>query len=202
MSPEADRLYRALKRLPPRTEQALRLRFVDGLGDSECARRYSVTEDAWSVHLLRAATLFAEAVRDPEGPPLLLEPVPLDADVERHRAHALRAALAGEAPRPPAPPAPITPAAAPTAAERDAASADAAQHGPEREATSAAAARLAEPLWRLSANAAEVRVLTEARLREVLESPEYQRREQLRRAALLALIVLATWLWYRSPPHR
>lgn len=58
---EADRLHAALKALPPRMAHLLQHRFVEGKTDDEVRRFYGMGEDAYSVHLLRAAISFTDA---------------------------------------------------------------------------------------------------------------------------------------------
>lgn len=173
---DADALYRALKRLPPRTEQLLLLRFVDGLSDAECAERYGIAERPWAVHLLRSAKLFALATEAPGGPPLLPMEEPSAAGAEEADAAELVAVLerlAGGRQTP------------------GAAALESPIGGPEAPEVAA----LVAPLRALRERAFEVRQMMTARAREELASPRFRRNEWLRRAALVVLIGAALWLY-------
>lgn len=77
---DAEVLWRALCRLPPRSAQLLVFRFVEERSPEESARLYGISPDALQTHLDRAGALFVRALQDPDGPPLLPDDEPSGAD--------------------------------------------------------------------------------------------------------------------------
>lgn len=58
---DSDRLVAALLELPSRQAALLELRFVDGKSDAEISKLYGMSDDAYRVHLLRAARALTAA---------------------------------------------------------------------------------------------------------------------------------------------
>lgn len=162
----ANVLWSALVRLPPRTAQLLMLRFVDGRSDAEAAELYGIPLTAFGVQVLRAARMLRRALESKGSAPLL--PIAEAQPFAEERAEGgllLSRASAPEA---------IEAAATVPASEID---------------------QLAALLRDLRAHGTEIRALEKAHLEAELQSPAHRRKEWLRRIGLVALIALAVWLY-------
>jgi hypothetical protein len=74
--PDAASLWRALSRIPPRSAQLLVFRCVERRSPGECAALYGTSREALDVHVLRAAALLEEALKDPGAGPVLPSDAP------------------------------------------------------------------------------------------------------------------------------